>query len=69
MSNYQTKADLKAASCVDTSVSAKKTNLAWLKADVDKLDIDKLESVLNDNLRSKVHKIDIAKLEKVQFDF
>ena len=47
----------------------KKTNLACLKAYVDKLDIDKQESVLNDNLRSKVHKIDIAKLEKVPFDF
>ena len=40
MSNYTTKADLKKATCVDTSDFAKKTDLANLKPDIDKLDID-----------------------------
>ena len=37
-----TKADLKNATGVDTSTFAKKVDLANLKSDVDKLDIDKL---------------------------
>ena len=37
--------DLKNATGVDTSSSAKKTDLANLKSDVDKLDIDKLKNV------------------------
>ena len=37
-----TKADLKNAAGVDTSTFAKKVDLANLKFDVDKLDIDKL---------------------------
>ena len=45
LSNYGTKADLKNATGVDTSDFAKKTDLANLKSDVDKLDIDKLKSV------------------------
>ena len=45
LSNYATKADLKNATGVDTSDFAKKTDLANLKSDVDKLDIDKLKSV------------------------
>ena len=39
-SNYATKSDLKNASAVDTSSFAKKTDLAKLKSDVDKLNID-----------------------------
>ena len=39
-SNYATKSDLKNASGVDTSSFAKKTDLAKLKSDVDKLNID-----------------------------
>ena len=39
--NYATKADLKNAAGVDTSKFAKKVDLANLKSDVDKLDIDK----------------------------
>ena len=42
MSNYATKTDLKNVTHVDTSSSALKTNLASLKTDVDKLDIDKI---------------------------
>ena len=42
LSNYATKADIKNISHVDTSGFALKTNLASLKTEVDKLDIDKL---------------------------
>ena len=45
----------------------KKTDLANLKSDVDKLDIDKLKNVptnLN-NLKSKVDKLDVEKLVPV----
>ena len=40
LSNYATKADIKNISFVDTSIFALKTNLANLKTEVDKLDID-----------------------------
>ena len=42
LSNYATRTDLK---YVDTSSFAQKTNLASLKAEVDKLDIGKLAPV------------------------
>ena len=42
LSNYATKADLKNATEVDTSSFAEKTDLATLKSNGDKLDIDKL---------------------------
>ena len=42
LSNYPTKTDLKNVTHVDTSSFAIKTNLASLKTEVDKLDIDKL---------------------------
>ena len=42
LSNYATKADIKNISHVDTSSFALKTNLASLKTQVDKLDLDKL---------------------------
>ena len=45
LSNYATKADLKNAASVDRSDLAKKTDLANLKSDVDKSDIDKLRNV------------------------
>ena len=45
LSNYATKTDLKNISHVDTSSFALKTNLASLKTEVDKLDIDKLAPV------------------------
>ena len=46
LSNYATKADIKNISHVDTSSFALKTNLASLKTEVDKLDIDKLVPIL-----------------------
>ena len=45
LSNYITKTDLKNVTHVDTSSFALKTNLANLKTEVDKLDIDKLATV------------------------
>ena len=42
LSNYATKADIKNISHVDTSSFALKKNLANLKTEVDKLDIEKL---------------------------
>ena len=43
--NYETKTDLKNVTHVDTSRFALKANLASLKTEVDKLDVDKLVSV------------------------
>ena len=45
LSNYVTKADIKNISHVDTSSFALKTNLASLKTEADKLDIDNLVPV------------------------
>ena len=45
LSNYATKADIKNILHVDTSSFALKTNLANLKIEVDKLDVDKLAPV------------------------
>ena len=42
LSNYATKADLKNATGTDTSKLAAKSDLAILKAEIDKLDIEKL---------------------------
>ena len=45
MSNYATKTDIKNISHIETSSFALKSNLASLKTEVDKLDIDKLVPV------------------------
>ena len=55
LSNYATKTDLKNISHIDVSSYALKSNLASLKTEVDKLDINKLTSV----------PIDLAKLSNV----
>ena len=44
MSNYATKAEVKNISHINTSSLALKLNLASLKTEVDKLNIDKLKS-------------------------
>ena len=41
LSNYETNADLNGATGVDTSYLAVKSDLASLKTEVDKIDIDK----------------------------
>ena len=62
LSNYATKADIKNISHVDTSSFALKTNLASLKTEVDKLDIDKLVPIPVDLSKlSDVVKNDVAK--------
>ena len=43
LANYATKTDLKNATKLNTSDFAKKIDLAHLKSDVDKLDIDELK--------------------------
>ena len=45
-SNYATKTDLKNATGIDTSSFAKKVDLANLKSNIDKLDIDKIKNIL-----------------------
>ena len=65
LSNYATKSDIKNISHVDTSSFALKTNLANLKTEVDKLDIDKLAPVpldlskLSDVVKNDVIKKDV----------
>ena len=63
LSNYATKVDLKTATGVDTSKFAKKVDLANLKSDVDKLDIDKSKNVPTNlsNLKNKADKLDVDK--------
>ena len=48
LTNYPTKTDLNNTTHVDTSSFANKTNLAALKAEVDKIDIDKLKTATTD---------------------
>ena len=58
LSNYATKTDLKNVSHIDISSFAIKSNLASLKAEVAKLDIDKLVAV----------PVDLSKLSDVKND-
>ena len=68
--NYVTKSDFINATGVDTPKFAKKVDLAYLKSDVDKLDIDKLENVPTNlsNLQNKVDKVHVDKLVPVPGD-
>ena len=60
LSNYATKTDIKNISHIDTSSFALKSNLASLKTEVDKLEIDKLVPV----------RVDLSKLsDAVKNDF
>ena len=63
MSNYTTKTDLKNATGIDASDFVKKTDLANLNSNVDKLDLDKLKNVPSalSNLKSKIDKLDSRK--------
>ena len=76
LSNYATKADIKNISHVDTSSFALKTNLASLKTEVDKLDIDKLapvpvdlsklsDVVKNDDVKKTVYDKLVAKVSNI----
>ena len=55
LSNYATKTDLKNMTHVDVSSFESKTNLPSLKTEIDKIDADKLKTVL----------VDLAKLSNV----
>ena len=60
--NYATKTDLKNISHVDVSSFLLNSNLASLKTEVDKLDIDKLTPVPNDLAKlNNVVKNDVVK--------
>ena len=58
--HYATKADLKNATGVDTSKFTKTFDLATLKSNVDKLDINKLKNVPTNlsNFKTKIDKLD-----------
>ena len=67
LSNYATKIDLKNISHIDVSSYALKSNLASLKTEVDKLDVNKLTSVhINLAKISNVVKNDVVK--KTEYD-
>ena len=55
LSNYATKTDVKKATGIDTSNLALKSNLAKLKTEVDKLDVDNV----------KAAPVDLSKLSDV----
>ena len=70
LSNYATKKELGHANGIDTSDLAAKKDFIALKAEVDKLDINKLVNVptsLN-NLKTKVDDLDVGKLKTVPVD-
>ena len=62
LSNYATKPDIKDITHVDTSNFALKTNLANLKTEVDKIDIEKLVPIPNVVKNDVVKKVDYNKL-------
>ena len=68
--SYATKTYLKNVTGVDSSSFAKKTDLANLKSDADKLDIDKLKNIPTNlsNLKSKADKLNVDKLVIVPVD-
>ena len=70
LSNYAAKEELEHATGVDTSELAAKKDLIALKAEFDKLDINKLINVLIslDNLKTKVNDLDVGKLKAVPVD-
>ena len=62
LTNYATKDDVKNITHVDVSSYATKTNLAALKSEVDKIDVDKLKTTPADLAKlSNVDKNDVVK--------
>ena len=62
LTNYATKTDLKIITHIDVSGYASKTNLAALKSEVDKIDVDKLKTTPADLAKlSNVVKNDVIK--------
>ena len=70
LSNYAAKTDIKNISHTNTSSFALKSNLASLKTEVDKLDINKLKSLPTNlsYLKGKVDQLDIDKLAPIPID-
>ena len=70
MSDFATKFESKNVAGVCTSDFTKKGDLANLKSDVDKLDIDQLEKVSSglSNFKSKIDKLDVNNLVPVPDD-
>ena len=62
LSNYATKDDIRNITHVDTASFALKTNLANLKSEVDKLDVDKSKSIPTDLSKSS----DVVKNDTVK---
>ena len=67
LSNYATKTDLKNISHIDVSSYALKSNLASLKTEVDKLDIDKLTPVPSD-LAKLSNVVENRVVKKTEYD-
>ena len=69
-SNCVTKPDFKNATGLDTLKISKKVDLANLKSNVEKLDIDKLRNVLTNlsNLKSKTDELNVDKIVFVPVD-
>ena len=66
LANYTTKDDVKNITHVDVSSFASKTNLAALKTEVDKIDVDKLKTIPSELAKlSNVVKNDVVKKTKV----
>ena len=57
LSNYATKVDLKRATSTDTSNLASKHDVPKLKAEVDKLDFEKLKAALTDLTKPSMEQI------------
>ena len=69
LSNYATKDDVKNITHVDVSSYATKTNLAALKTEVDKIDVDKLKTVPDDLAQlSNVVKNEVVKKTDLSAD-
>ena len=70
LSNYATKKELHDATGTDTSNLAAKRDFVAFKAEVDKLDINKLVNVptSQDNVKLKVDDLDVCNLKTVPTD-
>ena len=70
LSSYATKKELTETIGVDTSNFATKSNFIALKAEVDKLDINKLVNVLSslNNSKTKVDHLDVDKVKTVPIE-
>ena len=67
LSNYTTKTDLKNETGIDALSFAKRVDLANIKSNVDKLDIDKIKNVptnLN-NLKNKVDTLNVEDIDEL----